>query len=63
MTDKNVTIGMDVISAAVVRQALFDSQKDHSYEFPTDRINRIRDVIKSIDGQIDDSLEYDTSGK
>jgi len=63
MTDKNVTIGMDVISAAVVRQALFDSQKDHSYEFPTDRINRIRDVIKSIDGQIDDALEYDTSGK
>ena len=41
----------------------FDSQKDHSYEFPTDRINRIRDVIKSIDGQIDDALEYDTSGK
>lgn len=63
MTDKNVTIGMDVISAAVVRQALFDSQKNHSYEFPTDRINRIRDVIKSIDGQIDDALEYDTSGK
>ena len=63
MTDKNVTIRMDVISAAVVRQALFDSQKDHSYEFPTDRINRIRDVIKSIDGQIDDALEYDTSGK
>ena len=63
MTDRNVTIGMDVISAAVVRQALFDSQKDHSYEFPTDRINRIRDVIKSIDGQIDDALEYDTSGK
>ena len=63
MTDKNVTIGMDVISAAVVRRALFDSQKDHSYEFPTDRINRIRDVIKSIDGQIDDALEYDTSGK
>lgn len=63
MTDKNVTIGMDVMSAAVVRQALFDSQKDHSYEFPTDRINRIRDVIKSIDGQIDDALEYDTSGK
>lgn len=63
MTDKNVTIGMDVVSAAVVRQALFDSQKDHSYEFPTDRINRIRDVIKSIDGQIDDALEYDTSGK
>ena len=63
MTDTNVTIGMDVMSAAVVRQALFDSQKDHSYEFPTDRINRIRDVIKSIDGQIDDALEYDTSGK
>jgi hypothetical protein len=63
MTDKNVTIGMDVMSAAVVRQALFDSQKNHSYEFPTDRINRIRDVIKSIDGQIDDALEYDTSGK
>ena len=63
MTDKNVTIGMDVMSAAVVRQALFDSQKDHSYEFPTDRINRSRDVIKSIDGQIDDALEYDTSGK
>ena len=63
MTDKNVTIGMDVMSAAVVRQALFDSQKNHSYEFPTDHINRIRDVIKSIDGQIDDALEYDTSGK
>jgi|TARA_B100001741_G_scaffold306968_1_gene301164 hypothetical protein len=63
MTDKNVTIEMDVTSAAVVRQALFDSQKNHSYEFPTDRINRIREVINSIDGRIDDALEYDTAGK
>jgi hypothetical protein len=63
MTDKNVTIEMDVLSAAVVRQILFDAQKDYSYEFPPPRISQVREVIQSIDGKIDDALEYDTSGK
>jgi len=63
MTDKNVTIEMDVLSAAVVRQILFDAQKDYSYEFAPPRINQVREVIQSIDGKIDDALEYDTSGK
>tara|TARA_B100002019_G_scaffold181370_1_gene156599 strand:- start:828 stop:1019 length:192 start_codon:yes stop_codon:yes gene_type:complete len=63
MTDKNVTIEMDVLSAAVVRQILFDAQKEYSYEFAPPRITQVREVIKSIDGKIDDALEYDTSGK
>ena len=43
---------MDVRSAAAVRQVLFESQRGHSYEFPSGRINDIRSVIRDLDEKI-----------
>ncbi len=43
---------MDVRSAAAIRQVLFDHQKGHSYQFPSERINDIRAVIQELDDKI-----------
>ena len=50
--EKQVTIKMDVRSAAIIRQVLFDHQKGHSYQFPSERINDIRAVIRELDDEI-----------
>lgn len=50
---------MDVRSAAAVRQVLFDSQKGHSYDFPSERINEIRAVIRDLDDKIESSLSVE----
>ena len=50
--EKQVTIKMDVRSAAAIRQVLFDHQKDHSYEYPSERITDIRKVIQDLDNKI-----------
>ena len=50
--EKQVTIKMDVRSAAAIRQVLFDHQKGHSYQFPSERINDIRAVIQELDDKI-----------
>ena len=50
--EKRVTIKMDVRSAAAVRQILFENQKGHSYEFPSERINDLRAVIRDLDDKI-----------
>jgi hypothetical protein len=50
--EKQVSVKMDVRSAAAVRQVLFDHQKGHSYEFPSERINDIRAVILELDNKI-----------
>ena len=47
-----VTIEMDLRSAAAIRQVLFEHQKGHSYEFPSERINEIRNVIYDLDDKI-----------
>lgn len=52
-----VVIEMDVRSAAAVRQVLFDHQRGHSYEFPSERITDIRAVILNIDEQIEKVIE------
>jgi len=52
--DKQVTIKMDLRSAAAVRQILFESQKGYTYN-PTSvppRINDIREVIYDLDDKI-----------
>jgi len=49
---KQVTIKMDVRSAAAVRQILFESQKGYSYEHTPERITDIRAVIRDIDDNI-----------
>jgi hypothetical protein len=50
--EKQVTIELDVRSAAAVRQVLFENQKGHSYEFPSERINDLRAVIRDLDDKI-----------
>jgi hypothetical protein len=49
---KQVTIKMDLRSAAAVRQVLFEHQKGHSYQFPSERINDLRNVIYNLDDKI-----------
>lgn len=50
--DKQVTIKMDVRSAAAVRQVLYEHQKGHSYDFASERITDIRRVIMDLDDKI-----------
>lgn len=56
---KQVSIKLDVRSAAAVRQILFEHQKDYSYEFPSERINDIRSVIRNLDEKIDAVVSED----
>jgi biotin synthase-related radical SAM superfamily protein len=50
--EKQVTIKMDVRTAAAIRQVLFEHQRGHSYEFPSERITDIRSVIYDLDDNI-----------
>ena len=57
--EKQVTIKMDVRSAAAVRQILFDAQKGYTYDeicIPP-RICDIRKVIQDLDDKIGTVLE------
>ena len=54
---KKVKVELDVLSAATARQILFEAQKGYSYEFPPQRINVIRDVIKLFDEKIEEVIE------
>lgn len=51
---KQVTIKMDVRSAAAVRQILFDAQKGYTYNDLSvpPRINDIRTIILDLDNKI-----------
>jgi len=52
--EKQVSIKMDVRSAAAVRQILFESQKGYTYDEGSvpPRITDIRNVIQDIDNSI-----------
>jgi hypothetical protein len=50
--EKKVTLKVDVRTAAVVRQVLFESQRGYSYEHVPERITDIRTVIQDIDDSI-----------
>lgn len=53
---KQVTIKMDVRSAAAVRQILFEHQDGYSYEFPSERITDVRKVIQELDDKIGNAV-------
>lgn len=53
---KKVKMSFDLVTAAQVRQVLFEAQRGHSYEFPTERITNIREIIVELDGQIEKEL-------
>ena len=52
--EKQVTMKLDVRSAAAVRQILFESQKGYTYDEASvpPRINDIREVILELDNKI-----------
>jgi hypothetical protein len=52
--EKQVTIKMDVRSAAAVRQLLFEHQKGYTYDENSvpPRISDIRSVIRDIDADL-----------
>jgi len=56
MKQKQISIKMDVRSAAAVRQILYEHQRGYSYEFPSERITDIRKVIQDIDNSIGEEL-------
>ena len=52
--EKQVTLNLDVRSAAAIRQVLFDAQKGYTYNETSvpPRVIDIRQVIVDIDNQI-----------
>jgi len=54
---KTVTIELTIYQAAAVREALFRSTSQDSYEFPSQRTVQIREAIVTLDKQIEKVLE------
>ena len=54
---KKVTVELSVHHAATVREALFRSTKQDSYEFPSQRTVAIREVIVNLDELIESALK------
>ena len=52
--EKQITVKMDIRSAAAVRQILFESQKGYTYnpESVPPRISDIRSIISDLDEEI-----------
>ena len=60
---KNVTVELSVHHAAIVRDALFRSTKQDSYEFPSQRTVAIREAIVKLDDVIEQAIgESDDQG-
>ena len=57
MTDKHVSVEIDVVAAAHVRKVLFDHQQPYSYEYAPERVTLIREVIRVLDTQIEEALK------
>ena len=60
---KSVTVELSVHHAATVRDALFRSTKQDSYEFPSQRTIAIREAIVKLDDVIEQAIsESDDQG-
>ena len=57
--DINIDITLNIHDAAAVREALFRSTKQDSYEFPSQRTVIIRNCIQQLDEQIEANLPED----
>ncbi|MFZ9353642.1 MAG: hypothetical protein ACO25L_02380 [Candidatus Nanopelagicales bacterium] len=60
---KKVKMELDLVTAAQIRQVLFESQKGYSYEYPTDRIVNIRKAIEELDARIEKQLETELNNQ
>jgi len=62
--DTNVDLSVNIHTAAIVRETLFQYTKQDSYEFPGQRTIAIRSMILSLDEAIEANLpkEHDHEG-
>jgi hypothetical protein len=51
---KKVTLKMDIGTANAVREAVYQAQKGYSAEYPPIRIVNLREVLQTLDDQIED---------
>ena len=51
---KKVTLKMDFGTANAVREAVYQAQKGYSTEYPPIRIVNLREVLQTLDDQIED---------
>ena len=51
-----ITIDLDLRQAAAVREALFRSTAQDSYEFPSERTVEIRKAIQQLDNKIEEIM-------
>jgi hypothetical protein len=52
----DIDLKVNIHTAAIVRQALFQCTRQDSYEFPGERTVAIRSVILQLDEQIESNL-------
>tara|TARA_R100000027_G_scaffold54004_1_gene42964 strand:+ start:375 stop:572 length:198 start_codon:yes stop_codon:yes gene_type:complete len=57
MEDQKVNVELSVYQAAAIREALFRSTAQDSYEFPSERTVVIREVIIAIDTKLEEVLK------
>ena len=57
MEDQKVNVDLSVYQAAAIREALFRSTAQDSYEFPSERTVVIREVIIAIDTKLEEVLK------
>ena len=55
--DKNIDVTLNVHDAAAIRQELFRTTRQDSYEFPGQRTQSIRRVIVALDEKIEEALK------
>tara|TARA_B100001063_G_C16539678_1_gene440642 strand:+ start:162 stop:359 length:198 start_codon:yes stop_codon:yes gene_type:complete len=55
--DKNINLTLNVHTAAVVRDQLFQDTRQDSYEFPGQRTIALRTAIVALDEQIEEALK------
>ena len=55
--NKDINLTLNVHDAAAVRQELFRTTKQDSYEFPGQRTQAIRRVIVALDEKIEEALK------
>ena len=56
-----INIELELRQAAVIREALFRSTSQDSYEFPSQRTVEIRKAIVKLDEKIEEALVNETS--
>ena len=56
-----ISVELELRQAAAVREALFRSTAQDSYEFPSVRTSEIREAISKLDEQLEKALENETT--